>query len=243
MTYVQAYSKPPITEAVVEIRFQQLSDADLRKTAKGLRGGYANFVEQVQHSMSAPLTNPLDVSIRKTPLFQLSSPDQTELSILGQENLVISQRAPYPGWEAFVGRIQRDYLSFKKSLGYRRLTRIGLRYINRIDIPNDGSGVTIERHFVNFDIEVPEVFGTMNGYHVACVLPRPDFGGFANLNSGTIISPIAQHTSVMLDIDLYKEKDLPQEERAIFDLLEVLRIDKNKLFESCVTDAARKLFA
>jgi uncharacterized protein (TIGR04255 family) len=55
-------------------------------------------------------------------------------------------------------------------------------------------------------------------------------------------SPLERHFSVLLDIDVVREVDVPQKDNEIWKELDLMRTHKNRIFEECVTDSARKLF-
>ena len=46
----------------------------------------------------------------------------------------------------------------------------------------------------------------------------------------------------MLDIDIFSDQDVPDDEDAIWEFFERLHVRKNEVFESCITDTSRKLF-
>ena len=93
----------------------------------------------------------------------LSREDGSALVQIGQNQLIINHRLPYPGWKGFasiIGRILETYLDLVPS----SFQRVGLRYINQISAPferevvNIGSLITldppipkqIERPLLNF---------------------------------------------------------------------------------------------
>ncbi|MFN5625028.1 MAG: TIGR04255 family protein, partial [Planctomyces sp.] len=49
-------------------------------------------------------------------------------------------------------------------------------------------------------------------------------------------------TSVVLDIDLFQDHALPNDEAELWKCFEALHDRKNEIFEACITDAARELF-
>lgn len=57
-----------------------------------------------------------------------------------------------------------------------------------------------------------------------------------------VIPPLNSETvSILLDIDLFCEKDVPQNEDELWQLFEQLRVRKNQIFEGCITDRVREL--
>lgn len=73
-------------------------------------------------------------------------------------------------------------------------------------------------------------------------LPQTDIESTAVLNQTIVPSLQSDCTSVVLDIDLFRDQALPRDERGVWECFEVLHDRKNEIFEACVTDAARELF-
>lgn len=70
----------------------------------------------------------------------------------------------------------------------------------------------------------------------------PEIGGIAIINTGSVPSPLIDHISFVLDIDLVRNQNLPKSDEEVEACLAELRHMKNKIFESFVTDASRELF-
>jgi uncharacterized protein (TIGR04255 family) len=155
---------------------------------------------------------------------------------------VISQLAPYPGWDGFFRRFVRDWTIWKKSAGYRKVGRVGVRYINRIDIPLAGRPVIEETEFLNVYPHIPKELGPTNAYGVQAVLPILDINCRLTLNSSVVPSPLLNHVSFIIDQDIAKEVDTPQSDENLYELLNAIRLKKNEIFEACITDRARELF-
>ena len=145
----QPYKRPPITEAVIEVRFaDEASPAQLERIAGGFASSYPH--QQIQRAVGFQFAVPPEVSEQPTAQFnqqvghRRSSTDLTEILLIWPSILVVSQLAPYPGWDTFFARFIRDWSDWKRLAGYRRIVRIGVRYINPIDIPT-GSASGVDR--------------------------------------------------------------------------------------------------
>jgi uncharacterized protein (TIGR04255 family) len=241
------YPKAPITEAVIEIKFKTALDAsDIDKVRERLASAYPQHqnvqsfnvaVQLLENQPDAPTTK-----IERTAGHRLASVDMTELLLLWESAFVISQLAPYPGWDSFLRRFVRDWAVWKRIMGYREVSRVGVRYINRIDIPATGPVVPHEA-FLNVYPKLPEILSVVNAYAVQAVMGLEDIRCKLTLNSAAVDSPILGHSSFLFDQDIAREVDPPQSDEAIIDLLNKIRVQKNKVFEACITDRARELFA
>ena len=235
----QPYKRPPITEAVIEIRFAAAIDsATLDEVSAAFKSFYPReeLLKGVQFQMNLGVTPSAVEQIG----YRRSSPDQTHILLLIPPSLLMSQLAPYPGWDQFFGRFCRDWDVWKKSVGYRKIIRIGVRYINRIDIPSS-EPVVYEEQFLNVYPHIPEVLGPMTQYAVQAQLPIVDIGCNLTLNSSVVPSPLLDHRSFVIDQDIGKDNP-PQNDDGIYQLLKQIRATKNRVFEACITDRARELF-
>jgi uncharacterized protein (TIGR04255 family) len=244
----QPYKKPPITEAVIEIRLAApLDAAELAKTSSDFRAYYPleQSVKNVGVALglpSAPEGKPT-AQINEENGYRRNSLDLTELIVLWRRAFSISQLAPYPGWEAFFTRFRRDWGVWKQRLGYRTIARIGVRYINRIDIPLPGNEPVIEEaEYLNVYPHFPKELGPTMAYGVQAVLPLADIDSKLTLNSSIVPSPLLGHAAFLFDQDVAREQEPPQRDEDIFDLLNQIRDRKNSVFEACITDRTRELF-
>jgi uncharacterized protein (TIGR04255 family) len=243
----ERYKRAPITEAVIEIRYAGSVESDLlAKVSADFKAVYPLHDPLVNYDVTVGLPPP---NVRREAVTQvnqatghrLSSRDQAEILLLWPVTFVVSQLAPYPGWEMFFGRFGRDWTIWKKAAGYRKITRIGVRFVNRIDIPQADRMIE-ETDYLGVYAKLPEAFGPVTAYGVQAQFPPDDEGCRLTLNSGSVPSPLVDHSSVLLDIDIAKEVSPPQNDEEIFVLLDNIRTKKNVAFESCITEQARELF-
>lgn len=242
----KAYSNPPITEAVIGINFSQPIGSDaLAALSEKFAQVYPHH-EQIQNlSIKLELGqqnagNPSlaqDVQIG----YRRSTADMTEMLVLFSNGIGVSQLAPYPGWDTFFERFARDWKLLKRQLGYKEIQRIGVRYINRIDIPTE-AGQVLPAQYLNLHTNFTDRFGSLAAYAVQAEVIMEDLGSKLVVNSGVVPSPVLDHISFLLDQDIGREVNVPQKDEAIFELIQQLRVRKNEVFESCVTDQARALF-
>ena len=240
----EGYKYPPVTEAVIGINFaDDLSKALLKSVSDKLAKNYP--VHQPLQNISVKLDlSPRAGKDRNTFTeiaeegHRRSSQDMTELALAMPNSFVVSQLAPYPSWDIFSKRFMRDWTLLKKTLGYREIKRIGVRYINRIDIPVTGPLVHHE-HFLNVFPQIPDMLNPLIAGAVQTISYFEDIKCKLTLNSGVVESPILNHSSFLLDLDVGRESDAPQNDKDIFELLEAMRLKKNQVFEACISQRAR----
>ena len=92
---------------------------------------------------------------------------------------------------------------------------------------------------------VPEISPGMSqglsGYFMQLQLPQVDLNAMLVLNQALIPPPAPKIVSVLLDIDLYSDSDLPSDDQGLWERFEAFHDRKNKVFEASITDRVRRL--
>lgn len=239
------YKRPPITEAIIGVSLaEQLDAAKLNKANKKFHRAYPRHQEVKNLSLRVALNQEGLANADGTQVtigHRLANEDANELLVLWPSEFVVSQLAPYPGWDAFIGRFQRDWTTWRQAVGFRQISRIGMRFINRIDIPLVDGEVDHEK-YLNVYARLPSLISGVSGYGIQMAKAVEDIKCTLQLNSGTVDAPILDHGSFLLDIDFGRMIDVPQSDADILALLNEIRAKKNEAFEACITKRARKLF-
>ena len=241
------YKHPPITEAVIGINFSSpIKQADISSVNKKFHKHYpdhqafSNF--DVAFGLPIDQTNKTTTNIdKKEDGHRRSTADMTQLLLLWPSSFTLSQLAPYPGWDNFFERFVRDWSTWKRTVGFQTISRIGVRYINRIDIPVAGPIIKHEE-FLNVYPKVPDSLDPILAYAVQVVSGLKDIDCLLKINSAVVPSPILDHASFVIDLDISKEINPPQSDNDVYDLLNKIRLKKNVVFEACISSRARELF-
>jgi uncharacterized protein (TIGR04255 family) len=239
---VMKYKRAPITEAVLELRYARPLDQNVvEKSAEVIGKDYFyNEIEQnINFSLEAKGAKVETIWEGK----QLSSLDRADTVIFRRSSFVCSRLAPYLGWEEFTPRAKKAWAALKKHAGAIEISRIGLRYVNRIDVPlRQGETVNVE-DYLNFVPRSPGDFTQpMTTYLVQTNRPLGvDECNFMVLST-TVPSPLINTMSLALDLDVSRELNIPKREDELWALIDRMREHKNFVFESCITDRARALF-
>jgi uncharacterized protein (TIGR04255 family) len=236
-----AYAKPPITEAVIELRYKEaVEPAMVDKVANLLSKEYP-FDEPQQALEILVEQNGTRLETRYLGK-KLSSVDRTDIFVLGLQSFVSSRLAPYTGWDEFSARTKSGWALWRDHIGNRELSRIGVRYVNRIDIPVQRGEIIDVDKYLNLRPNAPNLGGPMSAFTVQINRPLGVDDCQLLLTSATVPSPLLGFASFLLDLDVSRESNLPWRPEDVMDLLDLMRGHKNQIFESCVTDEARKLF-
>lgn len=240
------YPRAPITEAVIEIKFSEpvakeavdKVQARLRDTYLLIDPWHARTLQVDVGALSASVANQADG-------YRLNSLDRVDVCLVTTRNFTVSRLAPYTDWEDLFNRAMRNWEEWKRVVGYRKIQRIGVRYINRIDIPTEpGARIELDDYIKCYP-EVPELpgFPPIANYAMQLTMPGGVDGCNLIINSSPVSSPLLNHVSLVLDIDISREGEVPQNDDELWNLIARIRGHKNAVFEACVTDRARALFA
>lgn len=238
------YPKAPITEAIIDLRVELPSDIgleELRRAHAGQEQGYPHIKQMNLAFGQMHLGDEVTTTASTKPVGHLiRSGDGKQIYQARLDGFTMSRLAPYERWETFRDEARRLWNVYKAAVSPQRVVRVAVRYVNRIDIP-------LPLHdFKDYLRTVPEVSPDLPqglaGYFMRLEIPMEDIKSRCLLNEA-IIKPAAPNVvSVVLDIDVFRTEDLPTEEDEIWGFVEDLRIQKNSVFEACITDKARELF-
>jgi uncharacterized protein (TIGR04255 family) len=236
------YPRPPITEAVIELRFEDMvGHRELERLRDRFKSQFGT-VEELQT---------IEVSIEGTKVNQKSEPagfkmtarNAVDVLMINPNSIATVRFAPYENWETFVGRAKENFETFTKVAGRHKIKRIGTRFLNRIDVPNSiiqGQDLTeFLRIGVSFDNKIAKV---VQGFSVVLNAIHNETGAKLTIQSAITPPALLEHTSITLDIDAYWDTDIPLRIDEIWAKTDILRTAKNAVFEISITDRVRELF-
>jgi len=231
------YARAPIVEAIIEILFSTEIDNDgISKISRRFAERYP--IEQRLTDLTVRLSGQNLNASTKSKGVRRASNDRTELVVLTNSSFLVSQLSPYCGWSSLKDRLAEAWDQWKRSIGYRKIEQVRMRYINRMDIPV--AELNIETYLRIAPVMPPELTD-MDAFTMQVGIPL-DNCLKATISTASVPSPLVDHLSLLLDIDLSQESDIPQSDDGLFALLDKMRERKNMIFEACITDTARELF-
>jgi uncharacterized protein (TIGR04255 family) len=241
----RAYTKAPIVEAVVEFRISgNLDDKVLERCKRKFHvaGWISEDILNVNLNVNLTASQKSDVDTHFGG-YRISSTDGLWVIQLTRQSLVLSRLPPYCGWDEFVKEAKIFYGRWRKIVGTRVIERIGLRYLNRIDIPIVEAKTISPSDYVTFfptSISVLEEPARIFQCQVSTRHKNLNFD--VNLISATIESVLIGHSALLLDCDVHRYRlDVPQSDSQIWEMLTSARNAKNDIFEACITEKTRRM--
>ena len=237
------YSAAPILEAVIEIRLAEpLGNLAKTKIQKRLMRNYVNFAELHEREAKVDLANQTTSYSKPRHIGTLSSGDETDRLVIRPANYVWARLAPYQGWSPYIERVARDLEDIHAVAGYQKVERIGVRYINRIDVPVSDDVIVRYEDYLALCLKLPDEMESINNYSWRFERSYLDRGLLAIVSSATVAAEVPGTGAFTLDIDVIMQDQPPSKINDILRQLEVMRELKNEIFEQSITDRARKSF-
>lgn len=240
------YSRAPVVEAIIEIRCE-LPDGVELDTLKGAVCA-DDFPKIAKHYELSGTFNFSDAGILSDTTaeaigFVFKSKDDLQVVQARLNGFSYAVLAPYDKWETFCKEAWHRWKAYQDLMHPAKATRLGVRYINRIDIPN---GQIEIKDYLRTAVDVsPYLPQMVASYFLQVQVPLARYGAVATVTSTLTPPPRENTTSLILDIDVWRsmEIDLVSDGASpvIQNALESLRQAKNYTFEACITDATRGL--
>jgi uncharacterized protein (TIGR04255 family) len=238
----QKYKRPPILEAIFELR---ISSALSERTLIRLRDRFqANYpaIEAVNNIEARFDGAKVDAAATLVG-FRLTAKNAQDVLVLQQSSLTVARLAPYLGWDHLLQKTHENFAILQKTADRPVFSRIGVRYINRIDVPSQ----MIQDHnfedFLLFGVSMPMSLVKTRGSHLVVVeFEETSVGAHVKVQTGQTPPALLDHESVLLDIEVSIERDIPLRTTDLWERVNMLRAAKNQVFENAITDRARQLF-
>ncbi len=241
----RVYPRPPVQEAVVSFHVEPGSATT--QILSGLHSGEEERYPVREATMTQalrfdPASNSVTESSQSLDGWRIVTADRSEIAQFRQSQFVFSRLTPYVGWEAWRDEANRLWAKYRDATESTAITRVGVRYVNRIDIvPQVGRRI---RDYLRFYPNMPEELPQgINSFvmRVETKLPQPS-GTVVAINAGRTEPPSPGLYSVLLDIDVISTEHVAAGSDQVWELAEELHRIENGYFETCITDIARETF-
>ena len=247
----QHLPRAPIVEAVIDIRARPTTEFEehaIKGQLEAQLGGY-QFLDsrreiQIEHEMN------LDVDAQPGPIIRdlgwkglrFQSDDGKYIAQFNRDGFVFSHLEPYQNWDNLYDEAMRLWLEYRSLAQPAENHRVGLRYINRIQLPPD------ELLFENYlsPAPVPPIgldlpfHGFM--HHDTLAIPGHPYA----INVIRTMQPPGgvgvEGLGLILDIDVFTTQGSDLDDALLEQRLLEMRWLKNKVFFGSITESARKLF-
>lgn len=247
------YPNAPIIEATISLGVVAPTDltvADLDAIGKFVEGQYSKAGDEYFYAGQVRVPEPGDPpeheDVHEHLGYGFSSGDGKRVFRARLDSFNFSVMQPYDSWEPFRNEARRLWNLFKEVSGVEEISRVAVRYINRIDIP--ATDVINLDDYLFLYPEVPDDWpsGSLtNSFFMQLQMWQADLDCMLIVNEAPARAPDDNIVSVRLDFDLFREQyENPwraNDDAEVWKYLERLRERKNEVFNASITNETRRL--
>jgi uncharacterized protein (TIGR04255 family) len=240
------YDKAPIKEAIIDIQVENSSSLTLASFEKVEILPPRGYAER-QKVMMSQLRGQLEEGVFTATAKQ----DQMGYAFVGGEGkhvvqfrvngFTFSRLAPYQTWDQLRNEAKTLWDSYRQIVGALPVVRIGLRYVNQLDLP------VPMRDFRDYIRLYPEISSDLTqllaGFFLQVQIPQEDLGAMLILNEAMVPPSGPNVVSVVLDIDVFKQGLKLESDDDVWNTMDAFRLRKNLIFEGCITNNTRELIS
>ena len=235
----------PLSEALIDIRVglpSVFDPKDFLSLSNDISDKYTKseprqlFTAAFGVEAGKPFTQPtVDKGIHG---YICKSEDEKDVVQFRIDGFTFSRLNPYSEWETVLSEAKRLWGLYSMKCLPELITRIAVRYINRLDLP-----LPI-KDFADY-LKAPPLVPESLPQGVSQFLTRVvihDADLTANIVQTMKSSPKADHIGVILDVDVSNMKEDGFEESSIWREFEKLRDFKNRIFFESITEKTARLY-
>jgi uncharacterized protein (TIGR04255 family) len=249
MVEATRFPNAPITEALLDIRVTLPAQTDLAKLAT-----FHDSIKQKYPSKQERLAWRGHVEIKASPVPEVSqsatggpdgylftSVDDRQVVQARLDGFTFSRLKPYDKWTTLRDEAQELWQHYVRIASPETVTRVALRYINRIEIPLP------MRDFKDYILTTPEIAPDLpqglGSFFMRLVIPDPKAQAVAIVTE--TMEPIDESRNrlpLILDIDVFRIAAFNIQDNAMWEAFEYLHDLKNDIFFKSITLKAKELF-
>lgn len=238
------YRRAPIVEAVIQLTLESpISIKQAEKFRDRMKKTYRIVKERVDFEVSFEAGKTAEAKATTTG-FHMNSTEGVDVLLIQTTGLSTARLAPYEGWEPLAARLKDSYEAFVKLFGRLPVEKASSRFINRIDIPNAIIlGQNVE-DFLRLGVQAPPgLFKSCSAFSATADVVEAETGLAAKVTCASETSPLIDHQSFLVDIDVRTTDKLPLRQDEMWAKIAELRKAKNNFFEAAITDRIRELIS
>ncbi len=240
------FRNAPVSEAILDIRVKLPASVTLEELAAvqvGIKDRFPNRQDRLSWEGVVSLGPDAKVAMQQKSSgpdgYQFHSADGRRTLQVRFDGMTFILLRPYGSWVDFRDEAHDLWDLYSKSLKPEAITRLALRYINRIEIPSTVSD------FKEYFRTTPEIAQGLPqglaGFLMRLLVPMEPYKCMAIITE-TILPVDGRFLPFILDIDVFDENPLSSGTPAIWEVMDRLRDCKNDIFFESITEATKELF-
>ena len=246
-TKIENYKNPPIFLAILEIRYKNSELKNIEKLSEcknEVLKLFPNSQKQVVGELK--LDNLLEGQPtisqfnRKVDCFLYTSKDKQSEFTISLDRFNYRQSGSYTNFKDFTKNIKTVWKTHHELLKNISIIGISLRFFNKIEIKENIKDPT---DFFNISIQAADgvISDLITNYSIRCISRNIEKKKHSII-SLSLEPSIESIFPFVLDIDVHDENIFSNDLKNLWDRFEVLRIEKDNLFNRILTEKTKSLF-
>jgi len=231
----------PIVEAVIDIRFAPSSawnEADLKEALAKSLSAYSK-IEPLRETKFKFVTTGSDRFVQEDQGcvgLKFTSDNEYYVAQFNRANFVFSRLVPYQDWASFYSEAMRLWNLYDELIKTKEIGRVGVRYINCIEVPLEGAKLS------DYYVISPKTIKGDENWPMASFLHKdtlqvPNTPYFVSIikTTRTLENKAEAKIGLVLDIDVFTQ-GVTITNKVLPECLEGMRWVKNKIFNSSIVE-------
>jgi uncharacterized protein (TIGR04255 family) len=227
MANIETFPNAPIIEAILSIEVSYLTE---------LATPADSFYQTVRDRL--PIRE--EINSGGDGGYRFTSADALQVLQVTRRSFSFHRLRPYTDWVRFSSEAHGIWREYLGHFTPEKVRGASLRYLNRIDIPTPFRDLS---EYVSLSLNLPDgIAPGFSEYLVRLSLTDKSIPAVAYVTQRAEHELASGALSLLFDIDVRSEFEIPIRDESVWGLMEDLRDYKNRLFFSSITDAAKELF-
>ncbi|MBU4225210.1 MAG: TIGR04255 family protein [Chloroflexi bacterium] len=238
------YANPPLIEAVCEFRLTPDTAWDLtipglmyEKVEKEFPNKEQRLIQEVEIIQSP---QGMQQQTRTVERVLFLTRDRKIFIQAGPHLLAVNCLKPYPTWNGFKPRIENAFRSLTEIVDIKGLQRIGLRYINHIEIP--ARSINLEEYFEFRPFLGQNLPQNIANFIVGCVWHFSNGRDSCRVQITNALPEKPDNTAFLLDLDYFLAQPKAVSVNQALEWVEEAHQKVEEIFEGCITEPVREIF-
>lgn len=236
---VRAYRKPPLIEAVCDFRFSGSQPWDWTVPGLFYEQIRNDFPNKEQVNVVGTIIDPAQSKIvqQAQPKMQFVNENRTRAIQVAPDNLSLHQLHPYDGWECFKKSILKYLLTYRSIANPEGLTRVGLRYVNRLELPT--IEIELNEYFRILPQVPPPIPQIFPSFLLNVEIPYNSPENRLRITFGTVIPENPSNNAYVLDFDIFTSDNAIPSMEEVSDWLDIAHDRIEVAFDAAFTGRTR----
>ena len=242
------FPNSPIAEAILDIRCNLPPGTEMSTLAEvheRIKDRFPTRQEQNKGVGNFPLNSDDQAEATTTSGkalgYQCATLDGAKFLQVQFDGFTLNKLKPYKNWDAFITEAKTLWSIYTEITNSINVTRISIRYINRIEIP-----IPI-KELKDWLLTCPDIAPgcpqEMAGFFMRVVLPDPTRQNTGILTETVEAAPShLRYLPIIFDLDVFRDAVFAPGDPDMWDAFVSLRETRDSIFFNSITDKTRDLF-